>query len=156
MHIDTAQVDAIIQRHGRRREHLIAMLLEFQEEFTHLPEPVLRRVSEQVDVPLPSVLGIATFFRAFSLKPVGRYPVHVCTGTACHVKGAPRLLEAFERELKILRGQTTDDLLFSVNTVNCVGCCGLAPAILVGKDVHGKLKQADVPRIVKKYRPKEA
>jgi len=156
MMIDRAKVDEIILRHGRRKEHLIGMLLDCQEEFYHLPQEVLETISSRVDIPLPRVLGIATFFRAFSLKPVGKYPIHVCTGTACHVKGAPRLLDALERELKILRGDSTPDMLFSISTVNCLGCCGLAPCITVGKDVHGKLRQADVGRILKKYRPKEA
>jgi len=154
--IDRAKVNEIVLRHGRRKERLIAILLDCQEEFYHLPQEVLQEISDRVEVPLSKVLGIATFYRTFSLKPVGKYPIHVCTGTACHVKGAPRLLEALERELKILRGDTSPDMLFSISTVNCLGACGLAPCITVGKDVHGKLKQSDVPRILKKYRPKEA
>ena len=156
MMIDRAKVNEIILRHGRRKERLIAILLDCQEEFYHLPQEALQEIASKVDVPLSRVLGIATFYRTFSLKPVGKFPIHVCTGTACHVKGAPRLLESLERELKILRGDTTPDMLFSISTVNCLGACGLAPCITVGKDVHGKLKQADVPRILKKYRPKEA
>jgi NADH-quinone oxidoreductase subunit E len=156
MMIDRAKVNEIILRHGRRKERLIAILLDCQEEFYHLPQEALQEIALKVDVPLSRVLGIATFYRTFSLKPVGKFPIHVCTGTACHVKGAPRLLESLERELKILRGGTTPDMLFSISTVNCLGACGLAPCITVGKDVHGKLKQADVPRILKKYRPKEA
>jgi len=156
MMIDRAKVNEIILRHGRRKERLIAILLDCQEEFYHLPQEALQEIALKVDVPLSRVLGIATFYRTFSLKPVGKFPIHVCTGTACHVKGAARLLESLERELKILRGDTTPDMLFSISTVNCLGACGLAPCITVGKDVHGKLKQADVPRILKKYRPKEA
>ena len=140
---DTGKVSEIVKRHGARREHVIAILLDCQEEFCHLPRPVLEEVS---------ILGSATFFRAFSLKPVGRYQIHVCTGTACAIQGAPRLVEALERELKIKKGETTPDMLFSLDTVNCVGCCGLAPVITVGQDVHGKLKQASIPKILKKYR----
>jgi NADH-quinone oxidoreductase subunit E len=152
--IDAARVDEIVQQHGRQKEHLIAMLLDCQEEFQHLPREVIEKVAVGVGSPVTNVLGIATFFRAFSLKPVGRHPIHVCMGTACHVQGAPKLLEALERELKVKRGDTTDDLMFTLDTVNCLGCCGLAPVITVGQDVHGKLKQAAVPRIVKKYRDK--
>ena len=150
--IDVARVEQIVDHHGRQKEHLIAMLLDCQEEFQHLPREVIEAVANRVGSPVTNVLGIATFFRAFSLKPVGRHPIHVCMGTACHVQGAPKLLEALERELKIKKGDTTDDMMFTLDTVNCLGCCGLAPVITVGQDVHGKLKQATVPRIVKKYR----
>jgi NADH:ubiquinone oxidoreductase subunit E len=152
--VDVARVREIVDRHDRKREHLIAMLLDCQEEYYHLPREVIDEVATRVGIPPTSVLQIATFFRAFSLKPVGKYPIHVCMGTACHVQGAPGLLEAIERDLAIKRGDTTPDELFGVDTVNCLGCCGLAPVITVGKDVHGKLKQADIPRIIKKYRPK--
>jgi NADH-quinone oxidoreductase subunit E len=153
--MDLTKVREIAERHGHRRERLIAMLLECQEEYRYLPREVLEEVSGLIDVPITSVLRIATFFRAFSLKPLGRHQVHVCMGTACNIQGAPRLVEALERELKIQKGGTTSDLEFSLDTVNCVGCCGLAPVVTIGKDVHGKLKQASIPRIVKKYRSKE-
>ncbi len=149
--IDVARVEQIVDRHGRRREHLIAMLLDCQEEFAHLPREVIEAVAGRVQAPVSTVLGIATFYRGFSLKPVGRHPIHVCMGTACHVQGAPRLLDALARELGIQKGDTTADLEFSLNTVNCLGCCGLAPVITVGTDVHGKLKQAGIPKMLRKY-----
>lgn len=154
--MDLTRVREIAEGHGFRRERVIAMLLECQEEYRYLPREVLGELSALIDTPITSVLRIATFFRAFSLKPMGRHQVHVCMGTACNIQGAPRLVEALERELKIKKGETTHDLEFSLDTVNCVGCCGLAPVVTVGKDVHGKLKQASIPRIIKKYRPKEA
>ena len=154
--VEMARLDEIVMRHGRRKEHIIAMLLDCQEEFQHLPREVVEGIAARVDIPVASVLGIGTFFRAFSLKPLGRYPIRVCMGTACHVQGAPRILEALERELGIERGDTTPDLMFSLDTVNCLGCCGLAPVITVGQDVHGKLKQASIPKLLKKYRAKEA
>lgn len=153
--VEVDQVRKIVDQHGRRKEHLIAMLLDCQEEFSYLPRTLVELVAARVDVPVAQVLGIATFYRGFSLKPLGRYPIHVCMGTACHVQGAPRLVEALERELQVPRGEMTPDGLFSVETVNCLGCCGLAPVITVGKNVHGKLKQAGLPRVLKKYRPKE-
>ena len=152
--VDIGTVEAIVDRHGGRREHLIAILLDCQETFTYLPREALETIAIRVGAPISQVLGIATFFRAFSLKPVGRYPIQVCMGTACHVQGAPRLLDAMLRELKIEKDQTTEDLLFGVKTVNCLGCCGLAPVITIGQDVHGKLKQSAVPRLLKKYRTK--
>lgn len=154
--VDVSKVQEIVQRHECKREHIIAILLECQDEFRYLPREVLEEIAADIDTPLTSVLSVATFFRAFSLKPVGRHQVHVCMGTACNISGGPRLLEALERELKVKRGDTTPDLQFSLDTVNCVGCCGLAPVITIGQDVHGKIKQSQIPRIVKKYRTKEA
>ena len=149
------KVESILERYGREKDNLIAILLDCQEEFTYLPREVVEQVADGVGASTSQVLGLATFYRRFSLKPVGRYPIHVCLGTACHVQGGPRLLEALERKLSIKRGETTPDLQFGLDTVNCLGCCGLAPVITVGKDVHGKLRQVDIPRVVKRYDRKE-
>ncbi len=154
--VDVTKIHRIVEHHGGKREHMIAILLDCQEQFSYLPREVLEEVSIELGTPLTSVLSIATFFRAFSLKPVGKHQIHVCMGTACNIQGGPRLVEALERELKIKKGDTTPDMQFSLDTVNCVGCCGLAPVITVGQDVHGKLKQSSIPRIVKQYRSKEA
>jgi NADH:ubiquinone oxidoreductase subunit E len=150
--VDLARVDEIVDRHGRQQEHLIAMLLECQEAFRYLPRQLIERVAARVNVPVTVVLGIATFYRGFSLKPVGRFQISVCTGTACHVLGATRLVEAFERELGVKRGDTSADGLFSLHTINCPGCCGLAPVVTVGQDVHGKINQARIPRLVGRYK----
>jgi NADH-quinone oxidoreductase subunit E len=150
------KVEGILDRHDRSRDNLIAILLDCQEEFTYLPREVVQQVATGIGASVSQVLGLATFYKLFSLKPVGRYPIHVCLGTACHVQGGPRLLEALERELAVKRGETTADLQFGLETVNCLGCCGLAPVITVGKDVHGKLRQAQIPRVLKRYRGKEA
>jgi len=107
-------------------------------------------------MPVTIILAIATFYKSFSLEARGRYQIHVCNGTACNIQGGPRLIEAIERELKINKGGTTGDMLFSLDTVNCVGCCGLAPVITVGKDVHGKQKISSIPKMVKEYQSKEA
>ncbi len=148
---DVTKIEHIVDRHGRNRDNLIAILLDCQEEFLHLPREVIETVAVRVKAPVSQVLGIATFFRAFSLKPVGRHRIHVCMGTACHVQGAPRLLDAVSRELGIQKGETTPDMEFSLDTVNCLGCCGLAPVVTVGTDVHGKLKQTAIPRMLRKY-----
>ncbi|MGD0307952.1 MAG: NAD(P)H-dependent oxidoreductase subunit E [Acidobacteriota bacterium] len=154
--VDVTRVHDIVERHGGKKGHMIAILLDCQEEYRYLPREVLEELSIQISTPLTSILSIATFFRAFSLKPVGRHQVHVCMGTACNIQGGPQLVEALERELRVKRGETTPDMQFTLDTVNCVGCCGLAPVITVGHDVHGKLKQSAIPRIVKRYRAKEA
>jgi NADH:ubiquinone oxidoreductase subunit E len=150
--IDMFRAQEIIDHHGCRRDNVIAMLLDCQEEFRYLPRELLEEIARQVEIPLVTVLGVATFYRGFSLKPVGKHPVCVCTGTACHVLGATKLVEAFERELKIAKGDTTPDGEFSLHTINCPGCCGLAPVVTVGPNVHGRITQARVRGLVKRYR----
>ena len=145
--IDVARVEQIVDHHGRQKEHLIAMLLDCQEEFQHLPREVIETVANRVGSPVTNVLGIATFFRAFSLKPVGRHPIHVCMGTACHVQGAPKLLEALERELKIKKGDTTDDMMFTLDTVNCLGCCALGPVMLMDGVYYSKPTNEELERL---------
>jgi NADH:ubiquinone oxidoreductase subunit E len=152
--VNVAKVAEILERHGARRERMIAILLDCQETYYYLPREVLETVAAGMKIPLTSVLAIATFFKAFSLKPIGRYPIRVCNGTACNIKGGPLLVEALERELEIKKGGTTPDNKFGLDTVNCVGCCGLAPVITVGQDVHGKVKISSVPRMVKQYESK--
>lgn len=149
--VDVSKVSRILERHEAKRERMIAILLDCQEEFCYLPREVLEAVAEGVKVSLTSVLSIATFFKAFSLKPIGRFPIRVCNGTACNIKGGPLLVDALQRELKIESGQTTQDEQFGLDTVNCVGCCGLAPVITVGQDVHGKVKISSLPKMVKQY-----
>lgn len=152
--VDVSKVNEILERHSSKREHMIAILLDCQEEFYYLPREVLEAVAAGVHIPLTSVLSIATFFKAFSLKPIGKHPIRVCNGTACNIQGGPLLVDAFTRELKIKKGETTPDILFGLDTVNCVGCCGLAPVVTIGQDVHGKVKISSVPKIVKQYQPK--
>jgi NADH-quinone oxidoreductase subunit E len=152
--VDVTKVSHILERHGAKPERMIAILLECQEEFYYLPREVLEAVAGGVKVPLTSVLSIATFFKAFSLKPIGRYPIRVCNGTACNIKGGRLLVDALERELRIKSGQTTPDEQIGLDTVNCVGCCGLAPVITVGRDVHGKVKISSVSKVVRQYQAK--
>jgi NADH-quinone oxidoreductase subunit E len=152
---DVTKVNEILERHSAKRERMIAILLDCQEHYCYLPREVLEAVATGVKVPLTSVLSIATFFKAFSLKPIGRYPIRVCNGTACNIQGGPLLVDALERELKIKKGETTPDNQFGLDTVNCVGCCGLAPVITVGPDVKGKVKISSVPKMVKDYQSKE-
>ncbi len=153
--IDVARVKDIVAKHRGRKEQMIAILMDCQQEYSYLPREVIEELSIQIKTPLTSVLSIATFFRAFSLKPVGRHRIHVCMGTACNIQGGPRLVEALERELQIKKGDTTPDMEFSLDTVNCVGCCGLAPVVTIGNEVHGKLRQSSIPKVLKMYR-KEA
>jgi NADH-quinone oxidoreductase subunit E len=149
-------VDRIVQQHHAQKSALIAMLQDLQSEFTYLPQEALVHVSRTIDVPLSRAYSLATFYRAFSLKPKGRYPVAVCMGTACHVKAAVKILEKFERLLNIKTGQTTPDLNFGLEEVRCLGCCGLAPVVTVGRDLYGKVALPKVDQIVKQYQKQGA
>lgn len=142
----------ILRRYRGRRSALIAILLDTQAEFGYLPAEALKLIAERTDFSLDRICSIATFFNAFSLKPKGKYPIRVCMGTACQIKGAQMLSEKFERELRIKEGDTTDDGIFSLHKVYCLGCCGLAPVVMVGDEVHGKLTLTKVPVVLRRYK----
>jgi NADH-quinone oxidoreductase subunit E len=146
------KVSEILGKYEADESSLIAILQDIQEEYSHLPKEALIQISKEMNVPLSRILSLATFFKAFSLKPKGKHPVHVCLGTACHVRGAQLVLEKFEREMGIKSGETSDDLLFSLDAVRCLGCCGLAPVVQVGEEVHGKISPAKVAGVIKKYK----
>jgi len=150
--MELATIEGIIRQHGGQRSALIAMLQDIQHEYTYLPQDVLVHLSRTLQVPLSRAYSLATFYRAFSLKPKGSHPVAVCLGTACHVKAAVKILEKFERELGIKTGQTTADLSFGLDQVRCLGCCGLAPVVTVGQDLYGKVTLSRVDQILKRYR----
>ena len=146
------QIANIVSRYQADPGSIIAILQDVQEEFSYLPRPALIEVSQELAIPLSRVLSLATFYKAFSLKPKGRHPVHVCLGTACHVRGAQLVIEKFERELGLKSGETSADQSFSLDAVRCVGCCGLAPVVMVGEEVHGKITPAKVTGLIKKYK----
>jgi NADH-quinone oxidoreductase subunit E len=152
IHVDPARVDAILERWRRDPAFAIEMLLDVQAAFRHLPRAALEQIARALDVDLGRLHHIATFYKAFSLEPRGELPIQVCTGTACHVRGAARVLDAFSRELGVQPGQTTPDLRFTLEGVRCVGCCSLAPVVVVGKDLHGELDSSRVARLLKRYR----
>lgn len=149
---ELVEVDRIIAAYGERESSILPILQDINTKFNWLPPGAVRRVSEAVGMPLSRVLRIATFYNALSLEPRGKHIIRVCMGTACYVKGGQRILESFERELNIKDGGTTDDLRFSLETVNCVGCCGQSPVVTVNDDIYGYMKQTQVPKIVKQYK----
>jgi len=144
-------VEKIIQEHNAQKSALIAMLQDVQNQYTYLPQDVLTHISQRIGAPLSRTYSLATFYRAFSLKPKGRHPIAVCLGTACHVGGGVKILEKFERQLKIKVGQTTPDLNFGLEEVRCLGCCGLAPVVTVGPELYGKVTLPKVDQIIKQY-----
>jgi NADH:ubiquinone oxidoreductase subunit E len=148
------KVEEIIKKHQAKPSALIEVLLDVQEEYRYLPGDILRMIASNLKVPISQVYYTATFYNAFSLKPKGKYCISVCLGTACQVGGGVKILEKFERDLGITRGGTTEDMLFSLDEVHCLGCCGLAPVANINEDVHGKLTISKIPAVLKKYSKK--
>jgi len=146
-----ALVERTAARHPGGSEVLVAILQDINAELNWLPPEVLAKVAELKGIPPDHVLRIATFYSSFSLKPRGKYIISVCMGTACHVKGAPRIVDRLERELGIAVGETTSDMRFTLETVRCLGCCGLAPVVTIGDDLYGKLTPAKAARLIEKY-----
>ena len=149
---DRRIVEEIVDRHRESKGAIMPVLQDINETFMYLPEPTLSVVSKELDMPLSLVFRIATFYNAFSLKPRGKYVIMICMGTACHVKGAAGVLEAFEQHLGIKAGETTPDMLFTLDAVRCIGCCGLAPVLKINEDVHGLVTKRMVPELIERYR----
>jgi NADH-quinone oxidoreductase subunit E len=144
-------IDKIIDRYIRRTGALTAILQSVQEEYKYLPQIALEQISERLKIPMSRVFHVATFYKAFSLKPSGRYRISVCLGTACHVRGALGIVENLERKLGIMAGETTKDRRFTLDKVRCIGCCSLAPVMTIDKDVHGRLTQEKAVKALKPY-----
>jgi NADH-quinone oxidoreductase subunit E len=149
--METERVDRIIDRHGGEASSLIQVLLEVQRECNWLPQEALDRISERLGVSMSRIRHIATFYKAFSLVPKGRHQVHVCMGTACHVRGAARVLHSVEEQTGIAAGETDLDLTFSLETVNCLGCCALGPVVEIDGKTHGNVATAQTARILEQY-----
>jgi NADH-quinone oxidoreductase subunit E len=152
MDYDVSQVDEVIAHYGKKPASVIAMLQDIQTRFRYVPRQAVRRLSEVLAIPEPQIYHIATFYKAFSLVPRGKHEVRVCLGTACHISGGKRIAEGFETALKIQTGQTTKDGEFTLETVNCVGACGLAPVVMVDEEVHGMVKPSKIAEIIGKYK----
>ena len=149
--MDTDRIDQIIDKHQGEASSLIQVLLEIQSEHRWLPKEALERVSEKLEVPLTRIQHIATFYKAFSLVPKGRHEIRICMGTACHVRGAPRVLDAVQGLTGIEPGQTDLDMKFSLETVNCLGCCALGPVIEIDGKAHSKMPPAEIADMLKSY-----
>jgi len=147
-----AEVEKIVKKHRNRNGPLMPILQEINAMFNYFPENTLRYVAQEMEYPLSHIYRIATFYSAFSITPRGKYTVNVCMGTTCYVRGSERLMDKFSEILEIKPGETTPDMKFTLNSVRCIGCCGLAPAVTVGEQVYGKLTPKEIPDIIKKYK----
>jgi NADH-quinone oxidoreductase subunit E len=145
-------VKQVLQKHQNDKALLVDILQDIQAEIGYLPKEVLEETGHGLGVPVSRVYSVATFFKAFSLSPRGRHLVNVCMGTACHVRGSDKVLEQIEQELKIKAGGTTDDLKFTLETVNCVGACALGPMVIVGEDYHGEMTPEAVSDVLANYK----
>lgn len=149
--MDTEAIDRIIDKHRGEPSALIQVLLEIQSEYHWLPREALERVAERLQVPVSRIRHIATFYKAFSLVPKGRHEIHVCMGTACHVRGATRILDTLQDLTGIVPGETDQEMKFSLETVNCLGCCALGPMMVVDGTTHGKLSRSAATKVMKRY-----
>ena len=146
-----AVVSKVLKKHNTDKALLVDILQDVQAAIGYLPQEALQTVAEGLGVPQSRVYSVATFFKAFSLTPRGRNIINVCLGTACHVRGSDKVLAAIEHQLGIKKGETTADLKFTLETVNCVGACALGPVVIVGEDYHGEMTPEGVVSVLKEY-----
>lgn len=152
MKADSSPLNMIMERWQNRKDFLIEVLQDIQDEYRYLPAEVLGELSKKMEIPLNHIYEAATYYKAFSLKPKGRFRINVCQGTACHVRGASAILNSFERVLKIRTGETDAENNFTLDVVRCIGCCALAPVLTVNEDVHAKYDPSLVLKTLEKYR----
>jgi len=150
--MDVATIDLILSKFPEIKGSLIGILHEVQNHFHYLPEGELRYVSKKTQIPITQIYSIINFYNRFSLKPKGKNEICVCLGTACHVKGAEKVMNEISAKLKIGKGETTDDMKFSLDEVRCIGACSLAPAVVVNEDTHGMVSPKQVTTILSKYK----
>jgi NADH:ubiquinone oxidoreductase subunit E len=148
--MDSKQVDVIVDKYQEKRTALISILHDIQDRYHHLPEEALRKVASRLHMDLNDIYGVATFFKSFSLTPKGRHSVTLCLGTACHVRGGPKILREMKKLLNIEPGRTTGDRQFSLNVVNCLGVCAIGPVMFVDGKFYGEMNPVKARRIIEK------
>jgi NADH:ubiquinone oxidoreductase subunit E len=151
--VNLAKIDTLIEKKYKNNiEFLVMILQDITRSYNYIPPQVLPHVARKLGVPLSKVFSLATFYKAFSLEPRGKYVVSVCTGTACHVRGARNIMSGLHNVLKIKEGETTDDLMFTLESVRCMGCCASGPVIRVNNDTHGGLDPDRIIPVISQYR----
>ncbi|MCG8483778.1 MAG: NADH-quinone oxidoreductase subunit NuoE [Clostridia bacterium] len=145
-------IEEIIHQYPAQKRFTLAMMQDIQKENNYIPKEALACISEYIDTPICKLYGIATFFKAFSLKPKGKYIIKICAGTACHIRSSMTILSELEKQLNVKAGETTTDGLFSLETVNCVGACALAPVVVINEEYYGKVTPQDIKTILQKYK----
>ncbi len=150
--IDPNRVDEIIDRYRGERGILIQLLLDIQAEFNWIPREAIMRISERLHIPKSHIYRIATFYKTLSLNPVGRHLIQVCLGTACQVRGGPKIMDRIKESLGINEGETTPDMRFTLRRVNCLGCCAMGPVVVIDGIYHGKVTPSEVKGILECYK----
>ena len=145
---EISRIDQIIDKYEGEEGILIQLLLDIQQELNWIPKEVAERISQRLNIPQSQIYRVASFYTAMSLTPRGRHLVSVCVGTACHVRGSPRLLDRITDILKIQPGETSTDRRFTLNTVNCLGCCAMGPVVVVDGVYHSKPSTTDLKKIL--------
>jgi NADH-quinone oxidoreductase subunit E len=145
------KINEVLDRYPAEQSVLIQLLLDIQSELNWIPKEAVMCVSEKLGISVSQVYRVASFYKAMSLVPRGKHIVNVCLGTACHVRGSPKIIDKVEEFLGIKAGETTGDMQFTLERVNCLGCCALGPVIVVDKDYHGKMTPAKVKEILESY-----
>ncbi len=149
--LDWYKIDEIIEKYGRSREALLMIMQDISDIYNYVPPEVVPALVEKLGVDEGLIYSVATFYKTISLEPRGKYIVNVCTGTACHVRGADRIMDALQDRLEIKEGQTTDDLKFTLEAVRCIGCCASGPVITINKETHGGLDRSSAVVTIEVY-----
>ena len=152
MQYETSEFESMIDQYSREKKSLIPILQDIQEKYNFLPGMALTTISKSLDSPLIDIISVASFYNAFSLTPRGKHVITICMGTACHVRGAPQILDEFKRKLDIDVEETTSDKMFTLESVNCLGACALGPIAVIDGNYHGQMKIRSVEKLIKKYR----
>ena len=149
--MELKEVNEIIGGYPVQQGILIQLLLDIQDKLNWIPQEAILRVSEKLNIPISQIYSVASFYKTLSLKPRGKHIVNVCLGTACHVRGGPRIMDKVKESLEIKAGETTQDMKFTLERINCLGCCALGPVIRVDKYYHGRMSPLKVKAILESY-----
>ncbi|MBN2244482.1 MAG: NADH-quinone oxidoreductase subunit NuoE [Candidatus Aminicenantes bacterium] len=153
--MDNTEYKKVISQFGNKQKELIHILHKVQNEFGYIPPKAINAVARHLQISEGEIYGVLTFYKAFSLKPRGEHLITICMGTACHVRGAPRILDEFSRRLGVNAGETTADNKFTLETVNCVGACALGPIAITDGEYHGQMKTSDVEKLIEEIKTGE-
>ena len=151
--MNSSEIDAIVEQYEGKESAILAILQDIQAKEKYLPKEALEHLGQRLQIPLNKIYRIATFYRAFSLTPRGRHEIHVCLGTACHVRGAQRIVDQVTQELRVRPGETTKDRNFTLGTVNCLGVCAAGPIIAIDGEYFGNMSPIKVEGVLKKFQP---
>ncbi len=150
--VDLSKIDNIIDRYHGNKEALLMIMQDISDIYSHVPPTVIPILVDRLGVKISMVYSVATFYKTISLEPRGKYIVSVCTGTACHVRGAEKIADALQQKLGIQEGQTTSDRLFTLKAVRCIGCCASGPVITVNKETYGGLDRTAAEKVIENYK----